>query len=89
MTRRGKRKRTLTERDVVGIYAENQSKIENIPGYAEAFERVSACLRKYLADDYRPSGQDDDQLKRAMGELFWIEMLHRYPMKSDQAGDSD
>lgn len=64
----------ITEEMVEGIYIESRYKIENIPGYAEAFKRAGNCLRKVI-----DGGEcDQRELVDAMTELLMIEMLHHH-----------
>jgi hypothetical protein len=68
-------KRKITERMVEGAHAQNQYKIETIPGYAEAFQRVSNCLKKSVEPGYITTQDDKDELDRAMAELYMIEFF--------------
>lgn len=77
--RRKTRDSEITEEVVEGIYIEGQYKIENVPGYAEPFKRVTDHLRKCMdSDDYKPSEQEQEEFGRALAELMWIEMCYRF-----------
>jgi hypothetical protein len=66
----------ITEEMVEGIYAQNQHKIETIPGYAEAFKRVYELMKKTM-DEEKPTEAEQQQLQQAMAELYVIEMFGR------------
>jgi hypothetical protein len=67
----------ITEQMVEGIYAESQYKIENLPGYAEAYKRAYACFKKFMEDGYEPNKHDQEKLDQALGEMMILEFLHR------------
>ena len=67
------KRKKITEQAVAGIYAQNQYKIETIPGYAEGYKRVYDLMTKLLEPDFVETDKDRDELKRAMAELYIIE----------------
>jgi hypothetical protein len=67
----------ITEETVEGIYVESQFKIENVPGYAEAFKRVSAILRKSIQGT-KLNKRDEKELGHAMGELMMLDMEYQF-----------
>jgi hypothetical protein len=72
----------LSEDVIAGIWADHQYKIENVPGYAEAFKRVSNCLRKSIDDDdYKQSKQDKEELDRALADVYILDLMHHYRFK--------
>ena len=67
----------ITEEVVEGIYIEHQYKIENIPGYAEAYERAYKLMKRIIDDD-RPVEPDDgalgSELAAALFECYFIDV---------------
>jgi len=73
MSRRRKNEDEITEEMVEGIWAENQYKIENIEGYAAAFERAKNIMLNVV--DREPSDQEKQDMANAMAELMFLEMV--------------
>lgn len=69
---------SATEEMVGGIWAEHQYKIENIEGYAAAFDRVSNYMRKMIDEDFKPSKQEEEDFELAMGEMMFLDIIHRH-----------
>jgi hypothetical protein len=63
----------LTEEAVEAIYAESQYKIENVPGYADAFQRAYKSMTKIVLSNDEPTQQDRDEFDRAMLDLYLID----------------
>jgi hypothetical protein len=75
----------LTEEEIEGIYIEHQYKIENIPGYAEAQERLFGLFRRLLDDDSKTtSPQDEEEFDKAVFDLWKSEMEWSIKQKSDK-----
>jgi hypothetical protein len=68
----------ITAKDVAAIYRAAQHKIETVPGYREALERVLDLMGKIAQPNYVDSAADREQLDQAMGDLMLIEFEHKF-----------